>query len=163
MSENSDDEVENKIVIPMSTSKLKSKFRFQHHNFDEIRMEFRRNFDFVEVNDRNRNKIEFRFCRSKRSKPKQNRNCDFDIKIEISKNRIIEISTKVGQNFVGITISSKVKLNYYRGNPSVGRGLIVTQFKKIPNHRRNITFFLSWVKKILTWLLFSMQITKKNV
>jgi hypothetical protein len=58
--QNSDDKIETEIEIPISTSKFQrqSKFRFRqrnrnfgqskHRNFDEIRIKFRRNFDFVE-------------------------------------------------------------------------------------------------------------------
>jgi Cu2+-containing amine oxidase len=55
---NSDVEIKTEIEIPISKSNLKSKFRFRnrnsgkskHRNFDEIKMKFRRNLDFVESN-----------------------------------------------------------------------------------------------------------------
>jgi hypothetical protein len=42
----------------------------------------------------------------------RNRNSDFDIEIGISGNRNIKISTKLTYNFVGISISSKVKRTF---------------------------------------------------
>jgi hypothetical protein len=56
---NSDVEIETKIEIQISTSKPTSKFRFRHRNFDEIMLDFCRNFDFV-ISKQSKSKFRFR-------------------------------------------------------------------------------------------------------
>jgi hypothetical protein len=45
---NRNSDSETRMEIPSSKSKPQSKFRFLHRNLDEIRIKFRRNFDFAE-------------------------------------------------------------------------------------------------------------------
>jgi hypothetical protein len=66
------------IEVPISTSIPKSKFRFRHRNFDEISMEFRRNFDFVESKQsKSKPKSKFRFRHRNRNLEKS-RHLNFD-------------------------------------------------------------------------------------
>jgi hypothetical protein len=84
----------------MLKSKPESKFRFRHRSFDEISMEFRRNFDFIE-SQQPKSKFRFRFRRRNRNSGKsKHQNVD-------------KIRVKFRRNFD----FAESKQNYFRGHP----------------------------------------------